>query len=42
MPGLRPGLQGTARIDAGSAPTLWQWTRRGVEALRLTLWEWFG
>jgi biotin carboxyl carrier protein len=41
-PGLRPGLQGTAQIAAGTAPTLWRWTRRLVESARLTLWEWIG
>jgi multidrug efflux pump subunit AcrA (membrane-fusion protein) len=40
--GMRPGLQGTARIEAGAAPTLWQWTRRLVEQARLAWWEWWG
>jgi RND family efflux transporter MFP subunit len=40
--GLRPGLQGTARITAGEAPTLWRWSRRLVESLRLAWWEWVG
>ena len=39
---LRPGLQGTARIVAGRHSTLWTWSRRLVEAARLTLWEWVG
>jgi multidrug efflux pump subunit AcrA (membrane-fusion protein) len=41
-PGLRPGLQGSAQIGVGQAPTLWRWSRRVVESLRLTAWEWFG
>jgi hypothetical protein len=40
--GLRPGLQGSAQITAGDAPTLWRWSRRLVESLRLTWWEWVG
>lgn len=39
---LRPGLQGSARIVAGTQPLLWSWSRRLVDALRLTVWEWFG
>lgn len=39
---LRPGLQGSARIAAGHAPTLWQWSRRLVESVRLLAWEWLG
>jgi len=40
--GLRPGLQGTAQIATGNAPTLWRWTRRLVESARLAWWEWLG
>jgi RND family efflux transporter MFP subunit len=39
---LRPGLQGTARIVAGRQPLLWSWSRRLVDGMRLTVWEWFG
>ena len=39
---LRPGLQGSARIVAGTQPLLWSWSRRLVDAVRLTVWEWFG
>ena len=39
---LRPGLQGSARIVAGTQPLLWSWSRRLVDAARLTLWEWLG
>jgi multidrug efflux pump subunit AcrA (membrane-fusion protein) len=39
-PALRPGLQGVAKIDAGSAPLAWIWTHRALGWLRLTLWSW--
>jgi Barrel-sandwich domain of CusB or HlyD membrane-fusion/GAF domain len=40
--GLRPGLQGTAHLKAGTAPRVWNWTRRLVDAARLFWWEVFG
>lgn len=40
--GLRPGLQGHARIDAGSTVNGWRWLRRVVESARLALWAWWG
>lgn len=39
-PGLRPGLQGVAKIEVGSRSLAWIWTHRLVEWLRLTLWSW--
>ena len=39
---LRPGLQGRAQVEAGRASTLWRWSRRLVETLRLLAWEWLG
>ena len=39
---LRPGLQGSARIQAGRQPLLFSWSRRLVDSARLTFWEWFG
>ncbi len=39
---LRAGLQGSAQIVSGSAPLLWNWSRRLVQALRLVWWEWLG
>ncbi len=39
-PLLRPGLQGIAKIDAGERSTIWIWTHRGIDWLRLTLWSW--
>jgi len=35
---LRPGLQGVAKIEAGSRPVFWGLTYRIVDWLRLTLW----
>lgn len=40
--GLRPGLQGVARVDAGHQPLLLGWTQRGLTWLRLKLWAWWG
>jgi hypothetical protein len=40
--GLRPGLQGTAHLLSGTAPRVWNWTRRLVDAARLFWWEFFG
>jgi len=40
--GLKPGLQGVARIEAGRRTLLWNWTHRGIEWLGLKLWSWWG
>ena len=40
--GLRPGLQGQARIEVGRAPGLWSATRRVRDALRRFWWQWTG
>lgn len=37
---LRPGLLGQARIEAGTAPLAWQWTRRVLASLSLAWWRW--
>ena len=37
---LRPGLQGVAKIEAGSRTAVWIWTHRFVDWLRLTVWSW--
>ena len=37
---LHPGLRGIAKIDAGKRSTMWIWTHRIVEWLRLRLWAW--
>jgi RND family efflux transporter MFP subunit len=37
---LRPGLQGIAKIEAGSRTSAWIWTHRFFDWLRLALWSW--
>jgi multidrug efflux pump subunit AcrA (membrane-fusion protein) len=37
---LRPGLQGVAKIGAGTRALGWIWTHRLVEWARMTLWSW--
>ena len=37
---LRPGMEGYARIRAGSAPFLALWTRKLTDRLRLLWWRW--
>jgi len=38
--GLRPGLQGVAKTEAGSRTLAWIWTHRFVDWLRLAAWSW--
>lgn len=38
--GLRPGMEGVAKIDAGSRRLIWIWTREAVNWLRLAAWRW--
>ncbi len=35
---FHPGMQGTARIDAGKGHYIWIWTRRLIDWLRMKLW----
>jgi RND family efflux transporter MFP subunit len=37
---LRPGMEGVAKIDAGTRTALWVATRRLQSWLRLAVWEW--
>jgi len=37
---LRPGLEGVAKINAGNRPFIWIWTHRGLDAVRMALWNW--
>ncbi len=37
---LRPGMEGVAKIDAGSHSLVWIWTHSVIEWLRLTAWKW--
>jgi multidrug resistance efflux pump len=38
--GLRPGMEGVGKVDAGRASLLWIWTHSLIDWARLTLWEW--
>lgn len=38
--GLRPGMEGVARIEAGRALVAWVWTRRLADWVRRTAWAW--
>ena len=38
--GLRPGMEGIARIGTGERRLLWIWTHRLVDQLRLWSWSW--
>lgn len=37
---LRPGMEGLAKVDAGTRSALWVWTHRFVDWVRLQVWEW--
>ncbi|EAR51226.1 GAF domain protein [Oceanicola granulosus HTCC2516] len=39
-PDLRPGMEGSAKIEAGRALYVWSWTRRLRDWARATLWTW--
>ena len=36
---LRPGMQGTAKLDVGNERLLWIFTHDAVDWLRLQLWQ---
>jgi biotin carboxyl carrier protein len=38
--GLRPGLEGIAKVAAGNRPLAWSWSHRFTDWLRVTLWSW--
>ena len=38
--GLRPGMLGVAKIDAGRRSRAWIWSHRIVDSLRLAWWTW--
>jgi RND family efflux transporter MFP subunit len=40
--GLRPGMEGVAKLDAGERQRIQVWARPVVDALRLWLWRWWG
>ncbi|SLN40702.1 HlyD family efflux transporter periplasmic adaptor subunit [Roseisalinus antarcticus] len=37
---LRPGMEGSAKVEAGRALYVWSWTRRLRDWLRQTIWNW--
>ena len=38
---LRPGMEGTAKIEAGERRLAWVWTRRFTEWFRVWVWSWW-
>lgn len=38
---LRPGMEGTAKIEAGERRLIWIWTRRFTEWFRVWVWGWW-
>jgi hypothetical protein len=38
---MRPGMEGVAKVEAGSRSLLWIWTHRFTDWLRLALWQWW-
>ncbi|MFU8777333.1 MAG: HlyD family efflux transporter periplasmic adaptor subunit [Roseovarius sp.] len=38
--GLRPGMRGIGKIDAGEASLAWVWTRQFRDWLRMAAWSW--
>lgn len=40
LTGLRPGLEGVARIDLPDKPVAWRWAERGWNWLRMAVWVW--
>lgn len=38
---LRPGMEGTAKIEAGDRRLIWIWTRRFTEWFRVWVWSWW-
>ncbi|NVK40248.1 MAG: HlyD family efflux transporter periplasmic adaptor subunit [Oceanospirillaceae bacterium] len=38
--GLRPGMEGVAKIEAGERRLLWIWTRPLLERARIAIWRW--
>ena len=39
-PQLRPGMEGVAKVDAGTAPLIWIWTHDIVDWIKIALWRW--
>jgi multidrug resistance efflux pump len=41
-PRLRPGMEGVAKVKAGTRSQVWIWTHRFLDWARLQLWIWLG
>jgi hypothetical protein len=37
---IRPGMEGVAKIGAGSRPLLWIWGHEFMQWLRIKVWTW--
>ena len=40
VPGLRPGMEGVAKIEVGRRRYIWIWTHSLTDWLRLSTWSW--
>ncbi len=40
VPGLRPGVEGVAKVEVGERRLVWIWTHDFVDWLRLAAWSW--
>lgn len=40
VPGLRPGMEGVAKVEVGERGLLWAWTHPMTDWLRLAAWRW--
>jgi multidrug resistance efflux pump len=40
MSGLRPGLQGIAKVDLAERPVLWRWSLKVWQWARMVVWTW--
>lgn len=40
LAGLRPGLEGIAKIDLPERPVLWRWSLKAWQWLRMMVWTW--
>lgn len=38
---LRPGMEGTGKVDVGERKLVWIWTRRFTDWLRVWVWSWW-
>lgn len=40
LSGLRPGLEGVAKIELKDSPLIWRWTLQSARWLRMAVWTW--